>query len=130
MKKDQKIPQTGEMDKQLLARSEIKRIKETEDAEERLQIIQSIARIEDPWAVSVLLVALEDTNEGIRRFIIDFMTQKENLDLSPLSNELYRPLYHACCHVIEHDPVNIGRERLLHLFKASGFNLYLILFTV
>ncbi|MGD2294818.1 MAG: HEAT repeat domain-containing protein [Candidatus Aminicenantes bacterium] len=101
MSDEPKIPQAKEMAQQQLAQSTINRIKKTTDNEKRLQIIQSIASIEDPWAVNVLLDSLADKYEDIRRFIVDFMAQNDKLDISLLYERLSKPPWYAKIEVLK-----------------------------
>ena len=68
-----------------------KKIAESKNKEERLKVIKSILRVDAPWIYEVLLNALADPHEEIRRFIVNQLAKKENLDLKLLYNRLSKP---------------------------------------
>jgi len=78
-----------------------KKIAESKNKEERLKVLQSIVRLDAPWIYDVLLNALADPTEEIRRYIVTQMAQKENLDLSVLYNRLSKPPWHIKIEVLK-----------------------------
>jgi len=84
-----------------LAVSAQKKITKTKNKEERLKVLQSIVRLDSPWIYDVLLNALADPIEEIRRYIVAQMAQKENLDLRVLYNRLATPPWYIKIEVLK-----------------------------
>ncbi len=74
-----------------LAASAQKKIAESKNKEARLKVLKSIVNLDSPWIYDVLLNALADPIEEIRRYIVTQIAQKENFDLSILYNRLSKP---------------------------------------
>ena len=91
MTSEQKSAPHEEQDPLELSKSAQKKIAMCKDKGERLKVLQSIASLDALWTYDVLLNALADPNEEIRRYIVTQLAQKENLDLNLLYNRLSKP---------------------------------------
>lgn len=101
MNTNPKAPQPDAQDTRQLALSALKRIRETQDKQKRLQIIQAMASVEGSWACDVLLDALADPHAEIRRYIVDQMSKRENLDLGLLYARLSKPPWNIKIEVLK-----------------------------
>jgi len=101
MQKDQQKTQVEEQDTHQLAQSALKKIQETKEKNKRLRIVRSISRIDNPWALDVLLETLADPAEDIRRYIAGYLAGKENLELSFLYKRLSKPPWNIKIEVLK-----------------------------
>ena len=100
MEKDLKDLLKDEKDTRLLAHSALNRIRETKDKQKRMQIIQTLANVDERWAYQVLLDALADPLEEIRRHIVSLLARKDDLDLSLLYERLSSPPWNVKIEVL------------------------------
>ncbi len=101
MDSESKFSPNEEQDHLELSKSAQKKIKESKDKGERLKVLQSIAVLNTPWSFEVLLDALADPNEEIRRFIVTQLAQKENLDPNLLYKRLSQPPWYIKTEVLK-----------------------------
>ena len=66
-------------------------LSENRDNGERLKVLPSLTKQDALWTQNVLLDALADSNEEIRNYIVQQLSQKENLDLNLLYIRLSKP---------------------------------------
>jgi HEAT repeat protein len=78
-----------------LYRSALRKIRATKDRGKRLDMIKSMITIKDSWASEVLLESLDDTNEEIRKLIIQELGKKDNLALEIITEKLSHPLWYV-----------------------------------
>lgn len=101
MERDKKSLPQEEQDRLSLAQSARKKIAMSKDKGGRLKVLKSIAKLDASWAQNVLLDALGDPNEEIRRTIVTQLAQKENLDLSLLYARLSKPPWYIKIEVLK-----------------------------
>ncbi len=101
MKRETKSSFKEDEDHLKLALSTQKKIAESKNKEERLKVLRSIVRRDDPWIYDVLLNALADPIEEIRNYIVTQIAQKENLDLSVLYKRLSTPPWYIKIEVLK-----------------------------
>jgi len=58
-------------------------------------LIESMTPIKDSWASVVLLESLEDTNEEIRKLIIQELGKRDDLGLEIVTEKLSHPLWYV-----------------------------------
>jgi HEAT repeat protein len=101
MDREQKTFPFEEPDPFELSKSAQKKIAESKDKGERLNVLQSIAGLDVLWAYEVLLDALADPSEEIRRYLVTQLAQKENLDLSLLYKRLSKPPWYIKIEILK-----------------------------
>lgn len=67
------------------------KIQEAKDKQTRLKIIERLASSKEPWVCEVLVKTLEFPGEEIRKFIIEELSRREDLDLRLLYQRLKFP---------------------------------------
>ena len=87
-----------------------KKIQGAKDRQTRLKIIEGIAKSKEYWACEVLIQALEDPSEDIRNFIIEELSNREDLNLNLLYQRLHKPPWY----------VKTGCLRILGLKKNTS----------
>jgi HEAT repeat protein len=83
-------------------------IQKAKDRQDRLIIIEAIAKSKEKWVCEVLIQALEDPSEDIRNFIIEELSNRDDLDLSLVYRRLHKPPWY----------VKTGCLRILGLKKS------------
>ena len=68
----------------------LKKIQEATDKGTRLKIITRLANSKEPWVGKVLIQALEDPTEDIRKTIVAELANRENFDLNLLYQRLHK----------------------------------------
>ena len=101
MDSEQKRIPYEELDETERSQSAQKKITETKNKDEKLSVLQSLVRLEAPWAQESLLNALADPSEEIRHFIVTQLAQKENIDLNMLYNRLSKPPWNIKIEVLK-----------------------------
>jgi HEAT repeat protein len=81
----------------------LKNIQETKDRRSRLKIIEKISNSKEPWVCEVLIQALDDPIEDIRKIIITELANREDLDLGLLYPRLFKTPWYVktgCLHIL------------------------------
>ena len=81
----------------------LKNIQETKDRQSRIEIITRLINSKEPWISEVLIQALDDPSEDIRRIIVTDLSTRENLDLTLLYQRLHQTPWYvktACLHIL------------------------------
>lgn len=68
----------------------LKTIQEVKDKQSRSKIIAEMAKSREPWVCEVLIQALSDPSEDVRKTIISELSNREDLDLSLLYSRLHQ----------------------------------------
>jgi hypothetical protein len=71
------------------------KIQEAKDKQTRLKIIERIASSKEPWVCEVLVLALEYPGEELRKFIIEELSRREDLDLKLLYKRVQAPPWYV-----------------------------------
>ena len=87
-----------------------KKIQGTKDRQARRKIIEGIAKSKEHWACELLIQALEDPSEDIRKFIIEELSNREDLNPNLLYQRLHKPPWY----------VKTGCLRILGLRKNTS----------
>jgi HEAT repeat protein len=69
----------------------LKNIREAKDRQTRIKIITRLINSKEPWACDVLIQALEDPSEDIRKVIVMDLANREDLNLNLLYPKLQKP---------------------------------------
>ena len=96
--------------KKTLMEPALKNIQEAKDRQTRLKIIAGMANSEEPWVCEVLIQALDDPIEDIRKTIVTELSNREDLDLSLLYQRLHKTPWY----------VKTGCLRILGLRKNAS----------
>jgi HEAT repeat protein len=83
-------PTPKKSQKQNAMANALKSIEEAKDRQSRSKIIAKMAKAKDPWVCEVLIRALCDPIEDIRKTIIIELASREDLDLSLLYQRLHK----------------------------------------
>jgi HEAT repeat protein len=73
----------------------IKNIQEAKDRQTRIKIITRLVNSKEPWVGEVLIQALEDPSEDIRKIIVTELSNRENLNLNLLYEKLHKPPWYV-----------------------------------
>jgi HEAT repeat protein len=88
----------------------LKNIQEAKDRQTSLKIIAGMATSKEPWVCEVLIQALNDPIEDIRKIIITELSNREDLNLSLLYQQLHKTPWY----------VKTGCLRILGLRKNTS----------
>lgn len=88
----------------------LKNIQETKDRQTRLKIITGMVNSKEPWICEVLIQALDDPIEDIRKTIVTELSNREDLNLSLLYQQLHKTPWY----------VKTGCLRILGLRKNTS----------
>jgi HEAT repeat protein len=81
----------------------LKKIQDARDRKTRLKIIERIIKSKEPWVCEALISSLEDPSEDIRKFIIEELAGREDLDPNLLYQRLHKPPWYvktACLQIL------------------------------
>lgn len=78
-----------------LYRSVLRKIRAAKNRQKRLELIETMISIKDSWTSDVLLESLDDTNEEIRKLIIQELGKRDHLDLELVAEKLSHPLWYV-----------------------------------
>lgn len=88
----------------------LKNIQEAKDRQTRLKLIVGMANSKEPWVCEVLIQALDDPSEDIRKIIATELSNREDLDLNLLYKRLHKTPWY----------VKTGCLRILGLRKNTS----------
>ena len=88
----------------------LKNIQDAKDRQTRLKIITRLANSKEPWVCEVLIEALDDPREDIRKIIISELSNREKIDLNLLYQRLHKTPWY----------VKTGCLRILGLRKNTS----------
>jgi len=88
----------------------LKKIQEATDRQTRSKIITRLANSKEPWVCEVLIQALDDPIEDIRKIIVTELSTREDLDLNLLYTRLHKAPWY----------VKTGCLRILGLRKNAS----------
>jgi len=120
MDAEQKPSLFKEKDPQDLILSAKKRLEESKNKEERFAVLRSIANLNTAWAYEVLLNALADPHEEIRRFLVARLAQKEDLDLNLLYKRLQTPPWYIKIEVLKILGLKKNQRSAKHIEAVLG----------
>jgi HEAT repeat protein len=101
MDKEGKNTRTQETEEIQLAKTALKKIRQTKDKKKRLRIIQSLFRNEAHWALEVLMDALADPSEKIRNYIARRLANHNGLDPTCLYKRLSQPPWNVKIEILK-----------------------------
>jgi HEAT repeat protein len=73
----------------------LKNIQESRDRQARKKIITRLVNSKEPWVCEVLIQALEDPSEDIRKIIVTELSTREDFNLSLLYPKLHKPPWYV-----------------------------------
>ena len=94
-KNDAKQPKSKGSRKRIAMEDALKKIQETKDRKARLKLIEGISESNEAWVCEALISLLENPCEDIRKFLIEELSRREDLDLNLLYQRLHRPPWYV-----------------------------------
>jgi HEAT repeat protein len=88
----------------------LKNFQDAKDRQTRLKVIKRLANSKEPWVCEVLIEALDDPREDIRKIVITALSEREKLDLNLLYKRLHKSPWY----------VKTGCLRILGLRKNTA----------
>lgn len=101
MEEDKRVAQAEKKDSLTSARLTWLKLQETKDKSQRLRIVQTLFRMDAPWALDVLLDCLADRSIEIRTAIARHLVAREKIDLALLYKRLSSPPWNVKIEILK-----------------------------
>lgn len=95
MKNRLQNPLQKNLKKKTTRETALKSIQEARDRQTRIKIITRLVNSKEPWVCEVLIQALEDPSEDIRKIIVTELSSREDLNLTLLYQKLHKPPWYV-----------------------------------